>query len=155
MFTTLISFLGGSVFRIIWGEVSAWLTASQEHRHELARLEAQAKIDKAQHARNMETLKFQAEAGVTLIETQGKVDIALLDSEIFGKGVELANKPVGIKWVDAWSSAVRPALATLLMVLVALHFYRANWLLDDRGWELAGATFGIFISDRMLFRRGK
>ena len=34
MFSALFSFLGGSVFRMVWGEVSTWVTAKQDHAHE-------------------------------------------------------------------------------------------------------------------------
>ena len=30
MITTLISFFGGSVFRMLWGEISTYLTAKQD-----------------------------------------------------------------------------------------------------------------------------
>jgi hypothetical protein len=41
------------------------------------------------------------------------------------------------------------------MSLVALHFYRHNWTLDEQGWALVGAALGIFVADRTLFKRGK
>ena len=42
MISAIISFLGGSVFRMIWGEVSTWVTAKQNHAQELERLRLQA-----------------------------------------------------------------------------------------------------------------
>ena len=37
MISALVSFLGGSVFRMLWGEISAWLTKAQDHKHEIER----------------------------------------------------------------------------------------------------------------------
>jgi hypothetical protein len=32
--TTILSFLGGSVFRMLWGEISSWMNKQQDHAHE-------------------------------------------------------------------------------------------------------------------------
>ena len=47
MFSGLIAFLGGSAFRMIWGELAAWLTARQDHRHELERMRLSADLEAA------------------------------------------------------------------------------------------------------------
>lgn len=151
----LVSFLGGSVFRMIWGEVSAWFTAKQEHAHEMDRMELQGRLDAAQHERSQEAIKLQAELGVQTIRVQGEVDLDKIDAESFGKGVELTGKSTGVKFIDAWNAGIRAALATECMVLISLFYYQNDWKLDANGWELAGAALGIFIADRQLFRRGK
>ncbi|HEY8606639.1 MAG TPA: hypothetical protein VIM12_05935 [Noviherbaspirillum sp.] len=153
--SALISFLSGSVFRMIWGELSSAWTAYQDHKHEMERMRFQAEQDDKQHARNLEAIQVQHQLGVETIRVQGEVDLTKIDAEIFGTGVELTGKTTGFKWVDAWNSAVRAALATECMVLISLHYYRKEWVLDAAGWELAGAALGIFVADRTLFRRGK
>lgn len=155
MFSALFSFLGGTVFRMLWGEVSSWLTTRQEHRHELERLRLQAEMDAALHARNLEAIRVQAELGVKTIQVQGEADVARLDAEAFARGVELTGKSTGVQWVDAWNGIIRPLAASICLGLVVLHFHSKGWVLDDRGWELTGAVLGLFIADRMLFRRGK
>ncbi len=155
MFSTLISFLGGSVFRMIWGEVSSWWTARQDHKHEIERMRLQGELDAAQHGRNLEAIKVQAELGVKTIQVQAEADIGRIDADMFSRAVESTGRGTGITWVDAWNGVIRPLLATECMVLVSLHFYSKGWVLDDRGWELAGAALGIFVADRVLFRRGK
>jgi hypothetical protein len=151
----LFSFLGGSVFRMLWGEISSWWTAKQEHAHEMERMELQERLDAAAHGRNLEAIKLQADLGVQTIRVQGEVDLAKIDAETFRTGVEVAGKTTGITWVDAWNSAIRAALATECMLLISLYYYQNGWKLDANGWELAGAALGIFIADRHLFRRGK
>jgi len=66
----LFSFLGGSAFRMIWGEVSAYFTRKQEHAEEKERMELQGKLEAEQHARNMESIRVQAELGVKTIQMQ-------------------------------------------------------------------------------------
>lgn len=155
MISALLSFLGGSAFRMIWGEVSAFITARQEHRQELDRLRLQGELDAAAHARQMESIKAQHDMGVELIRVQAGADLDKVDAEIFGRAVAMTGQPTGYAFVDIWNGVIRPALATECMALVTLHFYRHNWTLDEQGWALVGAALGIFVADRSLFKRNK
>lgn len=151
----LVSFLGGSAFRMIWGELSAWLSARQEHKHEIERLRLQAEMDAAQHGRTMESIKLQAELGVKTIQVQAEADVSRIDADAFSKAVEGVSKQTGYAVIDIWKGAIQPLLATICIALVVLHFHTKDWVLDDRGWELVGAVLGLFVADRLLFRRGK
>ena len=155
MMSAIISFFGGSVFRMIWGEVSTWLTAGQDHKHEIERLRLQGEMDGAAHARSMESIRVQAELGVQTIRVQGEADLSRIDAGVFGQAVELTGKQTGYAFVDIWNGVIRPALATECMLLWSLHLYRHNWTLDDQGWSLVGAALGIFVADRTLLKRGK
>lgn len=151
----LLSFLGGSVFRMIWGEVSAAWTKHQDHKHEMERLVFQAEQDDRAHARQKEMVTLQHQQGVEIVRVQGEIDIEKLDAVAFQTGVAATSQTTGIKWVDAWNASIRAALATEVMILISLHYYRTGWVLDPNGWELAGAALGVFTADRLLFRRGK
>ncbi len=151
----LFSFLGGSVFRMLWGEISAAWTAHQDHAHEMERMKFQAEQDDRQHLRQIEMVKLQHDQGVEVVRVQGEVDLEKLDADIFQEGVHIAGQSTGIGWNDAWNAGIRAALATECMLLITLHYYQIGWELDANGWELAGAALGIFIADRHLFRRGK
>jgi hypothetical protein len=155
MFAAVLSFLGGSAFRMIWGEVSAFLTARQEHEHELDRMRLQGELDAAAHVRQLETIKAQHDMGVELIRVQSDADLSRIDADAFGRAVDLTGKLTGFALVDVWNGVIRPALATVCTALVVLHFYRHNWTLDDQGWGLVGASLGVFVADRTLFKRGK
>ena len=155
IFSAIPTLLGGATFRALWGEVSSWITAKQDHQQEMDRMRLQDQLDANQHARNLESIKVQADLGVQIIRVQAEADVTRIDAETFGKGVTSLSQSTGFKFVDAWKSSIQAALATEIMVLLALHYHRANWTLDERGWELAGAVLGLFLADRLLFRRGK
>ena len=162
MLTTLMSFLGGGALRALWGELSHLLTAyleqqraAAEHNFEIERLKLQESFDAAQHARNLEAQRLQAELGVQVIRVQSEADLALRDAAAFDKAVEQVRQPSGFAFIDAWNAAIRPALASLVLFLIVKFYATHGWVLDDRGWELAGGVLGVYIADRVLFRRGK
>lgn len=155
MLTTLLSFLGGSAFRMLWGEISSWLNRRQDHAFELERLRLQAQIDSEQHARNLEAIRVQHELGVQVIRVQGEADVGRAEADAWRAAVESIGRPSGIWLVDTWNGVIRPLLATICIVLVVLHFHDAGWRLDDRGWALVGAVLGLYVAERSLFRRGK
>lgn len=155
MFSALVSFLGGSIFRTIWGEASAWLTKRQDHAQELDRMRLQAKSDAAAHSRNLETIKMQADAGVKVIEMQSSSAVKSIETDAWLEAVKGTNRTVGNKFIDAWNSAIRPAVATWAVIIITIHYANNGWVLDDNGWGLCGAALGIYLADRALFKRGK
>lgn len=155
MITTLISFLGGSVFRMIWGEASAWLTKRQDHAQELDRIRLQAESDAAAHSRNLETIKVQADAGVKVIEMQSSSAVKSIETDAWLEAVKGTNRTVGNRFIDAWNGAIRPAVATWAVIIITIHYANNGWVLDDNGWGLCGAALGIYLADRALFKRGK
>lgn len=155
MLATLFSFLGGSAFRMLWGEVSSWLTARQNHAHELDMMKLQGQLQAEQHARNLQAIELQHKLGVEVIRVQGETDVARAEADAWAKAVEGTTKPSGIWLVDLWNGLVRPVLATICIALVVLHFSRHGWVLDEQGWSLVGAVLGIYVADRTLFKRGK
>jgi len=155
MLTTLISFFGGNVFRMLWGEVSAMITARQDHKFEIERMRVQADLEAAQHARNLDAIKLQAELGVQTIRVHGEQALQQLDGELFREGVLATTRPSGIGWVDAWNGSIRPLLASIAILLWVLHLHRSGWVLDEYSWGLIGGVLGIYVADRTLFKRGK
>ena len=154
MITALISFFGGSVFRMIWGEVSAWLTKRQDHSQEMDRLKVQAEFDAAAHLRNLETIKAQAEAGVKVIQQQAVANVQGVEADAWFEAVKSTTRTIGIAWVDAWNAVIRPFVATWSVVMITGH-YQLWWVLDNNGWSLTGVALGIYLADRTLFKRGK
>lgn len=155
MFTGLIAFLGGSAFRMIWGELAAWLTSRQDHRQELERMRLQAELDAAQHARQQEAIRLQAELGVKTIAVQAEADIDRIAGEAWGELVTSTTRMTGIRFVDAWNQSIRPLLATLAIVLVVARIATAGWVLTGWDQELVAAILGLYIADRSLAKRGK
>ena len=154
MITALISFFGGSVFRMLWGEFSSWITKRQDHAQELDLLRLQESQAAAQHERNTASIRLQAELGVKTIQVQAESVVSEIETNAWLEAVKGTTKQVGIAWVDAWNAVIRPALATWAVAMITGH-YLLWWVLDDNGWALAGAALGIYIADRTLFKRGK
>lgn len=155
MITTLISFLGGNAFRMLWGEISAWLGKRQEHAHEIERMRLQAELDAAQHARSMEIQRLQAELGVQTLRVQAEAEVDTAEAHAWAAAASSIGRRTGTGWVDAWNGLIRPLVATVCIVLWVLHVSRAGWVLDEQGWAILGAALGIYLADRTLSKRGK
>lgn len=155
MFTALFSFLGGSAFRMIWGELSSWLTAKQDHSFEIERMRLQGDMDAAAHARNLESLRVQADLGVKTIQVQSEADLALREMDAWGKAVAGAVDPADQSAVGQWVKAIRPAAASISLVLWALALYRSGLVMSAWDRELVGAILGFFFADRSLVKSGK
>lgn len=155
MISALLSFLGGTAFRMIWGEVSAWLTARQSHAHEVERLRLQADLDAAAHAREQDAMRLQAELGAKIIRVQADGVVSGIEAQGWADAASSVSRPTGIRFVDAWNGCIRPAVATVCLVLWVLHVQRAGWVLDEQGWSILGAALGLYLADRALTKRGK
>lgn len=155
MFSALFSFLGGSVFRMVWGEVSHYFTQKQDHQYEIERLKLQADFDAAQHARTQESIRLQAELGVKTIEAQRDADLDRLDWDAWKLAVTDVGKQTGIKVIDVWNGSIRPLLATLAIAVVVAEVIRNGFVLTEWDRELVGAILGIYVADRSLTNRGK
>jgi len=155
MISALFSFLGGTAFRMIWGEISSWLTARQEHAHELARITLQEKVDAAAHLRNLESIRLQSELGVKTIQVQAEADLAKIKNAAWAGLVNSTTKVTGIRFLDIWNGAIRPWLATVAMAFILFEIMKNGWVLSDWDRELFGAILGIYVADRSLSKRGK
>lgn len=155
MFSALFSFLGGSVFRMIWGEVSSFVNKKQDHSHELELLRLQNDLDQSQHNRQLVMLKAQADLGVKTIEVQSIADAEKAGAEAFTEAMRAAWRPTGIEFVDAWNGAIRPAAATVVLILWSAKLLAQNFKMDDYDLEISGVVLGFFFADRGLSKRGK
>ncbi len=154
MISALISFLGGSVFRMLWGEISSFLTKRQDHTQEMDRLRLQGEIDANQHARNLESIRVQAELGVKTIQVQAEANISELESTAWLEAVKSTTKTIGIAWVDAWNATIRPGVATWAIVMMTLGELRLMTL-SENTLSIASVALGIYLADRNLMKRGK
>ena len=96
MFSALFSFLGGSVFRMVWGEASAFINKREDHKQEVAMMQVQAQLDAAQHERSMESLKLQSELGLKTVEVQAQAAIDKGDADAFVAAMNKSFTPSGI-----------------------------------------------------------
>lgn len=155
MFSALFSFLGGSAFRMLWGEIAAWVSTKQEHSHEIERMRLQAELDAAQHARNLEAQRLQAELGIKEIAVRSEADLALKDLDVWGKAIDNAGKATGFMLVDVWNGIIRPLVATIAVILWVLALNSQGWKMTEWDKEIVGVVFGFFFASRELAKRGK
>lgn len=157
--SAILSFLGGSAFRAVWGEVASYFTKRQEAKLEITRMTLQGTLDAAKHDRDMQSIKLQADLGVQTIRVQSDADQAKLDGEAFREAMIRAAVPTGIKWVDAWNGCIRPAFGTLALYVVLLLCWSADW--DATKLQIVGVTdvifsiIGFYFADRTLKKAGK
>jgi stage V sporulation protein SpoVS len=154
MLTALLSFFGGNVFRMFFGEVVSMLNKAQEHKQELERLQFQNKADADQHARNMESINTQAKLGIETIRVQADSNIAQIDAQSFQEAVKATAIKSGIPWVDGWNSVIRPAVASWSIIMITLNEFSVVTL-SETTLAIAGAALGIYLATRDLFKRGK
>lgn len=154
MLSALLSFLGGTAFRMMWGEFAAWLTAAREHKREVERMRLQGELDAAAHLRNMQAVKLQADLGVKVIEAQSAARQGEIDALAFVEAVKATAQPSGIRWVDAWNALIRPGVATWAVVMLTLSEF-AVIAMSESAASVAFAALGIYLADRSLGKRGK
>lgn len=156
MITSILTFLGGSVFRMIWGEVSSFVNKRQDHAFEIERLKLQADLDERAHARRMESVRFEAERQVQIIQVQGEQTVAGLEAGGWLEAVKATGRSIGVKWIDAWNAGIRPGLATWGVVMLTLESISVlNMALNEGTQSVIYAALGIFVADRTLGKRGK
>lgn len=151
----LLSFLGGSAFRMLFGEISSFFTKKQDHKYEIERMKLQGALEAELHARNLEAQRLQVELGHKTIAIQADADVSREEAGAFRVAMENAFKPTGIKWVDAWNSSIRPAFGTAALFLWLLMEHRTGWAFGVWSMELAAVIIGYFFADRSLRKRGK
>ena len=152
---TILSFLSGNAFRLIFGEVMAFINKKQDHALEIERMKMQGQLDAEQHARHQEAIRTQAELGVKVIQVQRDADLDRIDASAWAEAVAAVGKQTGIKFLDIWNGSIRPLLATLAILVVVFEIMRNGFVLSDWDKELVGAILGIYVADRSLARRGK
>lgn len=155
MFTALFSFLGGSVFRMIWGEISSFVNKRQDHEHELEMARLQVEIDDKTHQRNQEALRLQSELGIKTIEAQAVAAVDKAEADAFGIALQDAFKPTGYALVDVWNGVIRPCSATIVLLLWVAKLVSQNFKMDAWDMEISAVVLGFFFADRSLGKRGK
>jgi hypothetical protein len=154
MISAILSFLGGSVFRMLWGEVASWINKRLEHEQEMERLAQQEGFAAAQHARNLEAIRVQAELQVKVIEVQAQSALDQLDAQTFLEGVKATAVQTGIRWVDAWNAIIRPGVATWAIAMLSGEALK--WIVvTEATASVCFAALGLYLADRTLAKRGK
>lgn len=154
MITALLSFLGGNVFRMIFGElINAW-NKKQDHEQELDRMRLQNELDAAQHTRNLEAIRVQADLSVKTIQVQAEAAVGEIEAQGWLEAVKATAIKTGLAWVDGWNAIIRPSVATWAIIMMTFHEFHVI-VMSENTIALSGAALGIYLADRSLFKRGK
>ena len=140
---------------MVWGEVAAFVKARQDHRHELDLLTAQAQLEAQAFERNQSALRLQSELGIKTVQVQAEADLERIDAAGFYGAVGDSMKPVGVAGVDAFNAAIRPAAASICLVLWVFELAVAGWVMGEWDQMLVATILGFFFASRELTKRGK
>lgn len=72
-----------------------------------------------------------------------------------GPPIGRSARPTGIRWVDAWNASVRPAFASVALLLWVLKLYAIGFKMDAFDLDMLATIAGFFFADRSLGKRGK
>lgn len=154
--SAILSFLGGSAFRLIWSQVAEYLNKKQEHSQEVERMTLQANLDDNRHKNDCERIRLQSELGVKEIMVSADAEVNKLEAAAFMEAMKNAiPPPTGIQWVDAWNNIIRPMGATLGYILVLGELITLNWVMNDWHQSLVGTMLGFFFASRELAKGRK
>lgn len=153
--SALISFLGGSAFRMIWGEVSAYFSKKQDHAQELERMRLESDMEKERHTRDLQRIKLQSDLGIKEVEIKHDAELEKIESDAWSELVRGTAKSTGVKVIDTWNGAIRPLLASLAIAVVVAEIVTNGFMLSEWDRELVAAILGIYLADRSLSKRGK
>lgn len=155
MFSALVALLGGSTFRMVWGEVSAYLTSRLEHTQEMELMRLQADLAQEAHRRQQDSIRLQADLGIKVIEAQRDADIDSRAMDAWTSVATSTTRRTGFTLVDAWNGSIRPLLATLAILVVVGEVVVNGFVLASWHQDLVAAILGLYIADRSLSKRGK
>ena len=156
MITALLSFLGGNVFRMIFGEVVSWINKKQDHAQEIERMRLSSDLEAKRHAQNLEAQKLQADMGIKTIEVESEAFVDQAEATGWLEAVKATSIKTGLIIIDGWNASIRPAVATWAIIMLTLNEAGAFPTgLSENSIAVCSAALGIYLADRSLFKRGK
>jgi hypothetical protein len=149
MFTAIIGLLGGATARLVLGQLFDFVNRWQESKNQIAMMQAQAQIDAAKSQQQISLLQLQSSLGIKEIEAQVDAHSAATDDDSFLQAVKNTAVTVGVKWVDAWNSMIRPTLATVCIGLWCWSLWERKFVMTDWDLNMISTALGIFIGGRI------
>ena len=149
---TLISFLGGSAFRLIFGSVMEWFNKKQDHQHEMEMQRLQSELEATRHTRDLERITLQSDLNVKEIVVKGDVEEQKVMADAFLAAVKGTTVQTGVWWADAWNAIIRPSGATVSLAAWVIAMAVAGFVLTEKDWTLIAAFLGVFVGDRIITR---
>lgn len=154
MLSSIASFLGGTAFRWLVGELLGWIKARDERAAELAMLRLQHDLDRERHQWQQDAIAAQAAAGVRVIEAQSRATRDAAADIAFGAAVYgVTTAQQRSDWIGAWNAAIRPALASMAILLIAAQAVAPSAVvLSPLVMDLICAVLGVFVGERIRTR---
>jgi hypothetical protein len=154
MFSGLFSFLGGAAFRWLLGEALGFLKARDERKAEIERLRIEHEQDGDRHRWQQEAIAAQAAQGIRVIEAQATAAGAAAADAAFLSAVQgVSRAGERSDWIGAWNASIRPALATMGILLLAGNaLWPSAVILSPLLLELICAVLGVFVGERIRAR---
>lgn len=149
MFTALFSFLGGSAFRLIFGAVMDFLNKRQDHEQEMELQRLQSELEAQRHSRDMERIQLQAQLQVQQVQVVADAAISQAEANAFVEAVKATGAKTGVGWADAWNAAIRPAGATVSLLIWIATMITAGCILREFDETLIAAFLGVFVGERI------
>lgn len=148
----ILSFLGGTAFRWLFGEALDFFKKRQELLHEMELMRLNHEQERDKHQWQQEAIRAHAEMGIKVIEAQSEADERRGAAEAFLAAVQGVNKASERQdWIGAWNAAIRPFLATV--AIVALLGESMGWMtLSALFAEVSCAVLGVFVGERIRAR---
>ena len=148
----LLSFLGGTAFRWLFGEALDYLKRRQELANELELMRLSHEQDRDKHQWQQEAIAAHAAAGVKVIEAQAQASREQIADQAFLAAVQGVNTASQRKdWIGAWNAAIRPFLATV--AIISLFGESMGWMvLSALFAEVCCAVLGVFVGERIRAR---
>ena len=153
MFGALFSFLGGSVFRMIWGELSEAWNKHQDHKHELESMKLQMELEAQKASQDLERMRVASELGIKELEVKTNAEIEGKDADAFATAMRTLHTKTGNVWIDGWNASIRPAAATTAILLWWFSLAQNNFVLQEWDWELVGVILGFYFAHRVFASR--
>ena len=153
MFGALFSFLGGSVFRMIWGELSEAWNKHQDHKHELESMRLQMDLEAQKAQQDLERMRVASELGIKELEVKTNAEIEGKDADAFATAMRTLHTKTGNIWIDGWNASIRPAAATTAIALWWLSLAQNGFMLQEWDWELVGVILGFYFAHRVFSNR--
>lgn len=158
--SSILSFIGGNVFRMIFGEISAYFNKKLEHIQEMERMKLAGEEAAAQHIRNQEALRTQFEQGIKVVQVNAQAAIDTIDADGRNEVVKSTTRTIGVAWIDAWNAVIRPGVATWAIFMLTLealstYVFAHAYVMSDETAAIVGASLGIYLASRDLMKRGK
>lgn len=152
MLTTLFTFFGGTAFRLVFGSVMDWFSKRQDHKQEMEMQRLQAQLETSKREHELNRLRLQSDLGVREIQVATEAAEVKAMSDAFLTAVQATTQKTGVSWVDAWNAAIRPAGATLSLIMwlgivIAAGFAGSG--LSEFDKTMISAFLGIFVGDRI------